>query len=82
MFGTIAVMFEGAMLVAARRDLGLLVHVRADDDADLVTRPDAMRAEMGAGRSMGAGWITVDADAVQDEGTLDFWVAQALRRHA
>ncbi|MCR2800470.1 MULTISPECIES: TfoX/Sxy family protein [unclassified Microbacterium] len=82
MFGTIAVMFDGSMLVAARKDLGLLVHVSADEDADLVTRPEAVRAEMGPGRSMGPGWIHIHPDAAQDEGTLDFWVAQALRRQA
>ncbi|MBD7957397.1 TfoX/Sxy family protein [Microbacterium sp. Sa4CUA7] len=81
MFGTIAVMFDESMLVAARKDLCLLVRVTADD-AHLLARPEATRAEMGSGRSMGPGWIRVDPDALQDEGTLDFWVAEALRRQA
>jgi len=80
MFGAIAVMFEEAMLVAAQKDLGLLVRVAVDDDAALVARPEAARAEMGAGRSMGEGWIRVDGDAVRDDGMLEFWLEQALRR--
>ena len=80
MFGTIAVMLDDSMLVAVGKDRSLLVRVTPDDDAALIVRDDASRAEMGAGRSMGTGWIRVHSHAVEDEETLGFWLNAALRR--
>lgn len=80
MFGVVAVMVDGAMLVAVRKDGGLLARVSPDDDETLLERPEAQRAEMGNGRSMGAGWMTVDADALDSDEALDFWLDHCLRR--
>lgn len=79
MFGAVAVMLDGAMIVAANKDGSLLVRVAADDDAELMRRPEASRLVMG-GRSMSAGWIRVDAEALVDDDDLDFWVHRALAR--
>lgn len=82
MFGTVALMLDGEMLVAAGRDGSLLVRVHRDDDETLLARPDASRPEMGAGRSMGAGWIRVNAAALADDETLRFWLRHALDRRS
>ena len=57
MFGAVAVMVDDAMAVAAYKDGSLLVRVDPTDDPRLLQQPDVSRAEMGAGRSMGEGWI-------------------------
>lgn len=79
MFGSVAVMLGGAMIVAAAGDGSLLVRVHRDDDAALLARADASRPAMG-GRSMGVGWIRVEPDSLADEGSLDFWMQHALDR--
>lgn len=61
MFGVLALMVDGAMAVAAHKDGSLLVRVAATDDARLLKAPGASRAQMGAGRSMGEGWLRVEA---------------------
>ncbi|MCB7135540.1 TfoX/Sxy family protein [Cellulosimicrobium marinum] len=80
MFGAVAVMVDDSMVVAVHKDHSLLVRVTPDDDADLGRREEASRAEMGAGRSMGTGWLRVDAAAVEADAVLDLWVGAALRR--
>lgn len=79
MFGMVAVMFDGEMLVAAHKDGSLLVRVSKDVDAELMARPESSRLEMG-GRPMGVGWIRVDEAAVADNSQLDFWIDRALDR--
>ena len=79
MFGAVAVMVDEAMVVAVHNDGSLLVRVHPDDDAELLTRPSAARAEMGAGRSMGTGWVHVGAAGVATDDTLGAWVEYALR---
>jgi len=81
MFGAVAVMLDGEMLVAANKDGSLLVRVHADEDAELMQRPEASRLVMG-GRSMSTGWIRVDARALVDDEGLDFWIERALDRRA
>lgn len=81
MFGAVAVMLAGEMIVAANKDGSLLVRVSADQDAELMQRPEASRLVMG-GRAMSAGWIRVDAEALIDEDGLDFWVDRALERRS
>ena len=80
MFGVVAVMLDESMLIAVGRDGGLLARVDAAEDEALLERPEAHRAEMGTGRSMGPGWLRVDAGALASEETLDFWIACCLRR--
>lgn len=80
MFGAVAVMLAGEMIVAANKDGSLLVRVHADEDAELMLRPESSRLVMGA-RPMGTGWIRVAPEAL-DDGGLDFWVGRALDRRA
>lgn len=81
MFGVRALMLGDQMLVAAHRDGSLLVRVRPAEHELLVARPGAAQAQMGTGRSMGAGWITVDAEALATDADLGAWVDAALDRH-
>jgi TfoX/Sxy family transcriptional regulator of competence genes len=77
MFGAVAVMVDGAMAVAAHKDGSLLVRVDPADDARLLQQPDVSRAEMGAGRSMGEGWLRVGPQALRDDQALQHWVGTA-----
>lgn len=77
MFGAIAIMVDDSMAVAVQKDGGLLVRVDPADDARLLEQPDASRAEMGAGRSMGPGWIRVAPPALDSDATLAGWLATA-----
>ena len=78
MFGGRSVMVDEKMIAAARKDGGLLVRVPADDHDELLRRPGATQAEMGAGRSMGPGWIEVDGDTIADDDQLAGWFEIAL----
>lgn len=78
MFGGRSFMVRDKLAVCALKGGDLLVRVSPDRDAGLLDRPDASRAEMGAGRSMGVGWIQVPASALADEQRLDFWLEAAL----
>lgn len=80
MFGGIAFMVHETMLVSAGKDGGLLVRVSADDHARLLDEPGAEQAEMGPGRSMGPGWISVSANRIGDDTSFKFWIAVALTR--
>ena len=79
MFGVIAVMVDDAMAVAVHKDGSLLVRVDPAEDAGLLESPDASRAEMGAGRSMGEGWIRVEARALRSDPALVGWLEAAAR---
>lgn len=79
MFGAIAVMVDEAMAVAVHKDGSLLVRVDPAEDAELLEDPDASRAEMGTGRSMGTGWIRVEAKALHSDVTLRRWLEAATR---
>lgn len=79
MFGAVAIMLDDAMAVAVHKDGGLLVRVDPAEDAQLLERPGAARAEMGAGRSMGEGWIRVDASALESNAELSGWLDAANR---
>ena len=78
MFGGVAFMVDDAMAVSVGRDESLLVRIDPARDAELLARPHAARAEMGAGRSMGAGWIRVSEAGVADAADLERWIADAL----
>lgn len=79
MFGLVAIMVDGTMAAAVHNDGSLLARVDPAEDAQLLQSPDASRAEMGAGRSMGEGWIRVEARALRSEAALNDWVAAASR---
>jgi TfoX/Sxy family transcriptional regulator of competence genes len=79
MFGVIAIMVDDAMAVAVHKDGSLLVRVDPAEDPRLLEDPDASRAEMGADRSMGEGWIRVEARALRSNAALTGWLAAATR---
>ncbi len=79
MFGALAVMIDNAMAVAVHKDGSLLVRVDPAEDPRLLEDPHASRAEMGAGRSMGEGWIRVDAKALSSDAALAQWLECAIR---
>jgi len=79
MFGAVAVMVHDAMAVAVHKDGSLLVRVDPAQDSRLLEDPHASRAEMGAGRSMGEGWIRVDAKALSSDAALAQWLECAVR---
>ena len=70
MFGVVALMVDDAMAVAAHKDGSLLVRIDPVEDARLLENPGATRAEMGAGRSMGAGWVRVEARGLHGDPAL------------
>lgn len=80
MFGVTAIMVDDAMAVAVHQDGSLLVRVDPAEDASRLESPDASRAEMGTGRSMGEGWIRVDAKALRTDAALGEWL-QAATSH-
>lgn len=82
MFGVLALMVDGAMAVAAHQDGSLLVRVDPTEDAQLLRNPEASRAEMGSGRSMGEGWIRVEATALRSNAALANWLERATRNLA
>ena len=82
MFGVLSLMVDGAMAVAAHKDGSLLVRVDPVEDARLLQHPEVSRAEMGAGRSMGAGWIRVEATALREDAALISWLEAAARNAA
>lgn len=83
MFGGLALMVDDRMVVCVSGGgSDLLVRVAPERDAELVSRPGAHRAEMGKGRSMGEGWITVDRDALGTDADLRHWIDVSLDFHA
>ena len=81
MFGGRAIMVNDKMIVSVGKTGDLLVRVAADRHETLLGEPGAKRAQMGAGREMGAGWITVAPEAIADDGRLSFWVDVAMRHN-
>lgn len=78
MFGGLAFMINEKMIVSAGKDGNLLARVPAADHEQLLETRGAAQAEMGTGRSMGPGWITVTADHLIDDDDLAFWISIAL----
>ncbi len=78
MFGGRSFMVNEKLVVSALKDGGLLVRVDASHHEELLGRPGAAQAEMGTGRTMGPGWIEVEADAIDLDEGLWSWVDVAL----
>ena len=76
MFGGLAFLIKGNMAVAANGQGGLLVHVAADEGADLVERPGAQPMVM-RGRQMN-GWVRVDLDVLGTRRQLETWVNRGV----
>ena len=81
MFGGRAIMVNGKMIVSAGKTGDLLVRVAADHHKTLLNEPGAEQAQMGAGRDMGLGWVTVAPEAIADDDRLAFWVGVAMRHN-
>lgn len=81
MFGGLSFMVRDRMVVAAQRDGGLLVRIDPARHGELTARPGARQAEMGKGRSMGPGWITVDGEALDTNESLASWMDVAMQFH-
>lgn len=78
MFGGRSFMVNDKIAVSALKGGDLLVRVAASRHPELIEQPGASQAEMGAGRSMGPGWISVSAAAITAEEVLLFWLGVAL----
>ena len=78
MFGQRVFMVNQKILVGAGKEGDLLVRVPAERHEELVSREGASQAEMGAGRTMGPGWIVVSAPSLDSEEQLLFWIEVAL----
>ena len=72
MFGGLAFLVGGNMALAASSKGGLMVRVRPEETDVLLEQPGVRVFEMN-GRPL-AGWVRVEADAVQSPGALGPWV--------
>ncbi|OZC90606.1 hypothetical protein CH254_06675 [Rhodococcus sp. 06-412-2C] len=83
MFGGLAIMVRDKMVVCVGTgSRALLVRVDGVREPEYLQRDGAHHAVMGRDRSMGQGWITIDADALTSEKALGFWIAAALEYNA
>ncbi len=82
MFGGLAFMVNEKMVACVSGGGALLVRVSRSRDAEYLEAAGARRAEMGKGRSMGEGWITVDEEVLTDDGDLYFWIDAVLEYNA
>ena len=71
-------MVNDKRIVSAGKTGDLLVRVDAERHGALLAEPGAEQAQMGTGRDMGPGWITVAPEAVADDSRLAFWVDVAM----
>lgn len=78
MFGGLSFMVNERMVVSVRGDGDLLVRADPERADELLATKGARPAEMGAGRTMGGGWISVAEEAVAADENLDFWIDVAL----
>ena len=82
MFGGLAFMLDERMVVCVRSDRDLLVRAAPERADELLARPGARPAEMGAGRSMGRSWTSVSQAALASEEDLRSWIDVALDFHS
>ncbi|KKB79870.1 hypothetical protein VW35_05105 [Devosia soli] len=77
MFGGIAFMLRGNMLVCPMKDGSMLARVGKDGMDDALAVPGATIMDM-AGRSM-SGFVVVSGDAIEDDETLRVWIGRCSR---
>lgn len=75
MFGAMAFMVDGNMLVVPMKGGSLLVRTGKSDFAAALARPGAAPMVMGD-RTM-SGFVMVTGDALEDDAALDNWIALA-----
>lgn len=78
MFGGVSFMVNDAMVVNVGSAGDLLVRVDPEREEEYLQVKGADPAEMGPGRTMGRGWLAVDADAVATDEDLARWLGAAL----
>jgi TfoX/Sxy family transcriptional regulator of competence genes len=78
MFGGLSFVVNDKMIVNVRRSGDLLVRVDPHRSPELVADHGARPAEMGAGRSMGPGWLDVPAECTAGDDQLRFWIDVAM----
>lgn len=78
MFGGRSFMVRNKMVASARKRGALLVRVDAERHDELTRLPGASQAEMGTGRTMGPGWISVSAESITSDEQLSFWLGVAI----
>lgn len=81
MFGGQSFMVNDKMIASALKDGDLLVRADPERHSELVTLPGASPAEMGAGRTMGPGWISVSAGSITSDEALSSWIDVALEHN-
>lgn len=83
MFGGLAFLVQNKMVMCVGTGgRALLVRVDENREPEYLQRDGAHHAVMGRDRSMGQGWITVDAGALTSEAALTYWVSAALEHNA
>lgn len=82
MFGGLSFMVNESMLVSVMHDGDLLVRADPQRADELVAIEGAQPAEMGAGRPMGEGWVSVGEEAIATDEGFDFWIGVALEHNA
>ncbi len=78
MFGGLSFMVNERMVVSVLSDGDLLVRADPERADELLTAKGARPAEMGAGRAMNKGWISVSEEAIATDPSFDFWIGVAL----
>lgn len=81
MFGGRSFMVNDKMVASARKHGDLVVRVDAERHDELVGLPGASQAEMGAGRTMRPGWISIPAGSVTSDERLAFWLGVGLEHN-
>ncbi len=76
MFGGLAFLVDGHMVVSVSGQGGLLLRVDPQETAALLEQPHAQPFQM-RGRTM-SGWLRIEPDRVQDREGLEAWVARGI----
>ncbi len=77
MFGGVSFMVDDKIVVTVGKDASLLARVDPATGDDLCREAGVEIATMGQ-RSMGSGWLRVDADALTSDAALQRWVTLSL----
>jgi hypothetical protein len=77
MFGGLSFMMDDRLVVAARRNGDLLIHIDPASYGEFLER-GAAPAFMGKDRPMGRGWVTVPAANIASANALEVWVRAGL----
>ncbi len=78
MFGGLSFLVNESMVLSASSDGRLLVRADPARAGELLATAGAQPAEMGAGRAMGNGWISVAGKTIASDESFDFWIGVAL----